>query len=375
MSRTSSRRAAEGPVSRVDTGHGGIELLRDADRPGAWMLLIDGVPQSHVDLDDPGYLEFEYVRRLGHVIDTVAPAAQPLRVLHLGAGALTLARYVAATRPGSHQLAVEIDAALVDLVRLRLPLRPIQSGPRGEGAQRSQSARRVDKGQRAGGGQKVQGGAASDGDGAGARQDGRGRTRPVRIRVGDARVVLERQPAGLFDVVVADVFAGGRTPAHLNSVEFAAAVRRALRGSPEIHRAQGGEGVQRGKETERNRPARDGRRVREGQRVGVFAANVADGAPLAHARAQVATVRAVFPHACLIADAAVLRGRRFGNLVLVASTGPLPVDMLTRLAAADPMPGRVLHGHELTRFAAGAKPVTDVNARPSPAPPSGAFAP
>jgi len=54
------------------------------------MLLIDGVPQSHVDLDDPAYLDFEYVRRLGHVIDAAAPAGQPLRVLHLGAGALTL---------------------------------------------------------------------------------------------------------------------------------------------------------------------------------------------------------------------------------------------------------------------------------------------
>jgi hypothetical protein len=50
------------------------------------------------------------------------------------------------------------------------------------------------------------------------------------------------------------------------------------------------------------------------------------------------------------------------------------VDRLTRLAAADPMPGRVLHGQDLTRFAAGAKPVTDANAGPSPAPPADAFA-
>jgi spermidine synthase len=118
------------------------------------MLLVDGVPQSHVDLDDPSYLDFEYVRRLGHVIDTAAPAAQPLRVLHLGAGALTLARYVTATRPSSTQLAVEVDAALVDLVRRRLPLRG------------------------------------------------------VRVRIGDARAVLERLRAGSFDVVIADVFAG-----------------------------------------------------------------------------------------------------------------------------------------------------------------------
>lgn len=306
------------PVNRVDTGQGSAELLRDADRPTAWMLLIDGVPQSHVDLDDPEYLDFEYVRRLGYVIDTAAPAAQPLRVLHLGAGALTLARYVAATRPGSEQLAVEIDAVLVDLIRLRLPLPRVSS--------------------------RVQG---AQGVGAGAadvHRSRRARPRPVRIRVGDAREVLEQLPNGSFDVVLVDVFAGGRTPAHLTSAEFAASARRVLR---------------------------DGR---EGHGAGVFAVNVADGAALTHARAQVATVLAVFSHACVIADAAVLRGRRFGNLVLAASTDPLPAGALTRRAAADPMPGRVLYGDELTRFAAGAKPVTDADARPSPAPPSGAFA-
>jgi spermidine synthase len=279
----SARRQVTGPGRAAD-GPRGAELLRDADRRASWMLLIDGVPQSHVDLEDPTYLEFEYVRRLGHVIDAAAPAAEPLRVLHLGAGALTLARYVAATRPGSLQVAVEVDAGLVDLIRRRLPVRR------------------------------------------------------VRIRVGDARAVLERLRPGSFEVVIEDVFVGGRTPAHLTSAEFAAAARRALR---------------------------DG---------GVFAANVADGPPLAHVRAQVATLRDVFPHACLIGDAAVLRGRRFGNLVLAASTRPLPTGVLTRRAAADPMPGRVLHGNDLARFAAGARPVTDATAQPSPAPPPEVFA-
>jgi spermidine synthase len=291
MTAMSRRRQASGETgNQVDTGLGHAELLRDADRRAAWMLLIDGVPQSHVDLDDPGYLDFEYVRRLGHLIDTGAPAGRPLRVLHLGAGALTLARYVAATRPASQQVAVDLDDVLLDFLRLRLPL------PR-------------------------------------AGHGGR-----IRVRVGDARAVLERLPPASFDAVVADVFAGGRTPAHLTSVEFMQAARRALRAD------------------------------------GIFAANVADGAPLAHAHAQVATVRAVFPHACLIADAAVLRGRRFGNLVLAASSRAFPVDTLTRLAASDPMPGRVLHGDDLTRFAAGAKPVTDAAARPSPAAPPGVFA-
>src|SRR5258707_1379767 len=99
-------------------------LAADADRPAAWTLLADGFPQSHVDLDDPRHLEFEYVRRIGHLLDLAAPDGEPLRVLHLGGGALTLARYVAAARPGSTQLAVESDGALADLVRRGVPLGP-----------------------------------------------------------------------------------------------------------------------------------------------------------------------------------------------------------------------------------------------------------
>src|SRR5947208_12298244 len=99
------RREPDGEL--VTTGQ--AELLRDADRRAAWMLLIDGVPQSHVDLDDPGYLDFEYVRRTGHVIDEAAPAGQPPPVLNLGAGALPPARYVASTGPGSPPPAVDVD--------------------------------------------------------------------------------------------------------------------------------------------------------------------------------------------------------------------------------------------------------------------------
>ena len=286
------------PPFRRPVDSGMAELLLDADRPGAWMLLVDGVPQSHVDLDDPKYLDFEYMRRLGHVADLAAPAGQPLRVLHLGAGGLTLARYLAATRPGSSQLAVESDAALVALVRRWLPL--------------DQRTRRSSGG-----------------------RTGTGR---VRIRVADARAVLEQVAAASFDLVVADLFAGARTPAHLTTAEFAAAAARALT------------------------PA------------GCYAVNIGDGPPLGYARAQVATVGSVFPQLCLIADPGVLRGRRFGNLVLAATHGELPLAELTRRAAGDPFPGRLVHGADLDRFAAGAKPVTDARAQPSPAPPPGVFA-
>jgi spermidine synthase len=276
---------------RREGAQGVVELVADPDRPHGWTVLVDGTPQSHVDLDDPLHLEFAYLRRLAHLADLAAPAGQPVRVLHLGGGGLTLARYLAATRPGSGQLAVESNAALAELVREHLPLTP---------------------------------------DG---RRAGPGRQPGLRVRIGDARAVVEQVRAGSFDLVIADLFAGARTPAHLTSAEFTAAAARAL--SP----------------------------------PGILAVNVGDGPPLAHARAQVATVRAVFPQVCLMADTAVLRGRRFGNLILAGSRAGLPLAGLARRAATDPQPWRLLHGPELDRFEAGARPVTDASARPSPAPP------
>ena len=315
-----------GSAVRADIDSGVAELVADADRPRAWTLRVDGIPQSHVDLDDPLYLEFEYMRRLGHLADLAGPAGEPLRVLHLGGGGLTLARYVAAARPGSSQLAVDADGALVSLVRRLLPL--------------DQPARRPSAGQ---GGAGQAGGRSGAGRSGTGRSDAaragteRARAGRVRIRVGDARAILAEVPAGSFDLVIADLFTGSRTPAHVTTVEFATDAAAALTPS------------------------------------GIFAANMGDGAPLRHARARVATVRAVFRHACLIADPAVLRGRRFGNLVLAASHQELPVAALARRTAGDPFPGRLIDGEELDRFASGARPVTDVLAVPSPAPPLDLF--
>ena len=157
---------------------GAAELVPDLDRADSWLLFIDGVPQSGVDLADPGYLEFEYVRRIGHVADLAFPPGEPLRALHLGGGALTLPRYLQHTRPGSRQLVAEIDDALTGLVREHLPLP------------------------------------------AGHR---------IRVRAADARAVAESVPPGSYDLVIADVFAGAVTPARLTTAEFAAATARALR--------------------------------------------------------------------------------------------------------------------------------------------------
>lgn len=274
------------PPGPTPVDGGTAELLGDADRDGSWVLMVDGTPQSHVDLADPTHLEFEYVRRMGHVLDLAAVDGRPIDVVHLGGGALTLPRYVAAARPGSRQRVVELDSALTDLVRAHLPL------PR----------------------------------------DAR-----VRVRAADARAGLAALPRASADVVVSDVFAGARTPAHLTTVEYAHEAHRVLRPG------------------------------------GTYAVNVADGPPLRFARTQVATLRAVFGNVCLLAEPGTLRGRRFGNLVAVASDADLPVAALVRRCAGDPMPGRVVADDALDRFAGKVQPVHDADAVASPEPPEGVF--
>lgn len=273
------------PVTREAAGRT-LRLLPDLDRSGAMLLTVDGAPQSYVDPADPGHLEFEYVRRLAHALDLTEPAG-PLDVLHLGGGALTLPRYLAAARPGSRQRVAEPDDALRDLVAQHLPLAP------GSG---------------------------------------------IRVEAADARALVEDAPAACADVVLADVFDGDRVPAHLTTLEYARAVARVLRPG------------------------------------GLYAANLADAKPFGFLASQLATWGAVAEHLCVLAEPAVLRGRRYGNVVLLASGSPLPLAGLTRRLAADPFPARVAHGDWTAALTRGVPPAHDGSAAPSPRPPDGAFA-
>ncbi|HEU0257183.1 MAG TPA: fused MFS/spermidine synthase [Microbacteriaceae bacterium] len=264
--------------------HSRLRAWIEPDRllPGAYQLIVDGTPQSHVNTLDPTDLTYEYVRRMAHVIDLMRPPGLALTAVHLGAGALTLPRYVEATRPGSRQQVIELEERLVELVRQSLPWHPAS----------------------------------------------------IRVRYGDARATLGRLPAGLrgtADLVVVDVFRGARTPAHVTSREFYAEVKTLL--------AQGG----------------------------VVLVNVADGPPLRFARAQAATVQSVFTAACALAENSVLKGRRFGNIVIAASDAALPLAGLPRLLASGAYPAKAVVGAEFARFAA-APVTTDSNAVPSPEP-------
>ncbi|MFI6856426.1 spermidine synthase [Streptomyces sp. NPDC050416] len=273
------------PVTR-DVDYGTAKLMPDIDRERAWLLTVDGAPQSYVDLDDPTHLEFEYARRLGHVLDVVGEPGRALDVVHLGGGALTLPRYVAATRPGSRQDVVEVDRGLLELVAEHLPLP--------EGVR-------------------------------------------VELHAADARKWLENAATDSADVIVADVFGGSRVPAHLTSVAYVREAARVLRGS------------------------------------GLYLANLPDAAPFGFLRSQLATLATVFEELVLIAEPGVLRGRRFGNAVLVAGREPVDIAALVRLTAADAFPARVEHGAALRDFIGDARPVRDEDAVPSPEPPDGAF--
>jgi spermidine synthase len=249
-------------------------LVRDNARRNAWTLLLDGVETSHVDLDDPTSLEFEYVHWIGDVVECVAPAGRRLDTVHLGGGALTLARYIMATRAKSTQIVFEIDGALVDLVRLRLPWR---------------------------------------------------RNRRLRIRVGDARAGLAAMKDASCDLVVRDAFRDAVVPTSLRTVECAVRVNECLRPG------------------------------------GTYIMNVADRAPFATTGVELATVSQAFSNVAVISEPGVLRGRRHGNLIIVAANDPLPIDAMARRVADGGVQGRVRDRGQAMDMARGHRPLRDAD--------------
>lgn len=145
----------------------------------------------------------------------------------------------------------------------------------------------------------------------------------LRIRVQDARTALDSLTPGAWDVIVRDVFAGITVPSHVRTVAAARAAHAALTGS------------------------------------GLYLVNLTDRPPLPLARAEVATMRTVFDHVGLVADPAILRGRRYGNVVLVGSSQPIDGSRLDRELRALPLPVRLLTGAELAAFAGTHRPFVD----------------
>jgi MFS family permease len=149
---------------------------RDPERPSGRILRLDTLRHSYVDLADPTHLEFGYARSIAAVVDGRPPG--PQRALHVGGGGFTIPRWLAATRPGSTSVVLELDPALVDLARRELGLR---TGP------------------------------------------------ALEVVTGDARLNVADQPAGRYDLVVGDAFGSEAVPWHLATREMVAGVQRVLR--------------------------------------------------------------------------------------------------------------------------------------------------
>ncbi len=144
-------------------------LVADEQHHGGFILLIDGVSQSYVDSGDQAALRFSYMRRLATVIDALAPSRAPIRVLHLGGGAMSLPRYIALTRPGSPQVVVDHDGEMIDYVRRELPL-------------------------------------PDNAD--------------VSVVIADAREAAESFQDNSFDLLITDVYVGAQMPRSVATVEF-----------------------------------------------------------------------------------------------------------------------------------------------------------
>ena len=132
--------------------------------------------------------------------------------------------------------------------------------------------------------------------------------------------------------MVLDAYAGGRVPAELTTVEFLRDVRRVLR------------------------PA------------GVALLNVADEPGLRFVARVVAGAREAFGSVALIATHEVLKGKRFGNTVVVASASPLDLPVLRRKVAGMPFPTGLRDDAELRRQLGTPAPWTGRGQQPVTAP-------
>jgi hypothetical protein len=262
-------------------GADGAMLVPDVAYPRAFTLRIGRTDQSYVDLDDPLRLEFDYVQRLADVLDSVAESGERLRVVHVGGAAMTLPRYVAATRPSSAQIVLEPDIELTAFVRRHLPL-PTRSG--------------------------------------------------IKVRGVDGRRGIAELPDGYADLVIIDAFVGARVPADLTTAEFLADARRALSDH------------------------------------GVIMINITDRGPLGYARRVLAGVCLAFPHVLLCAEPSTLKGRRFGNVIIVGGSTPLPYAVIAQRVGQSPFPYRVLRGARLRQLLAESLPFNGEDAEESPEP-------
>ncbi|WP_202968454.1 fused MFS/spermidine synthase [Pseudonocardia sp. HH130629-09] len=162
----------------ADTTYYCAAVRADPADPAGRYLVLDDLRHSYVRLGDPAHLEFAYTKRFAAAIDTAFPQPRPVDAVHVGGGALTMPRWLAATRPGSTSTVLELDPGVIDL---------------------------------------------------GVRSLDAGTIPGTTVRTGDARVNLAALPDDSADLVVGDAFGARSVPWHLSTTEFLDEVARVLR--------------------------------------------------------------------------------------------------------------------------------------------------
>ncbi|MEX1295743.1 MAG: fused MFS/spermidine synthase [Candidatus Limnocylindrales bacterium] len=120
----------------------------------------------------------------------------------------------------------------------------------------------------------------------------------TEVVLGDGRLGVAEAPSDHYDLVIGDAFGGPAVPWHLTTTEFVSEVQRALR------------------------------------RDGIYAVNIIDYPPLSLARAQLATMAEVFEHTAIFGPSSRVTGSAGGNVILLASDEPIPVDDLRAASRA-----------------------------------------
>ncbi|MCC9067473.1 spermidine synthase [Arthrobacter cryoconiti] len=146
----------------------------------------------------------------------------------------------------------------------------------------------------------------------------------LKLRVGEAREVTQSLSEASRDLIIRDVFSGTRTPHALTTSEFTDIAKNVL--MPD----------------------------------GVYIVNCGDSPTLLTARREAATIAAAFEYVVIIADPAMLKGRRSGNIIIAGSQAPLGDGAaLPRRLLGGAMPAQLWGRAKVRQFGQSATVLTD----------------
>lgn len=152
----------------------------------------------------------------------------------------------------------------------------------------------------------------------------------IKVRAVDGRSGLAAMRDDFAQVIIVDAFLSASVPKDLVTIEFFAEVRRVLTSD------------------------------------GLLLMNVIDQRPFNWARRVVAALAWVFPQVTVGAEPRIFNQPRFGNLLLAASRGELPLDEVQKASTRAIWPYRYVGPERIGRFVAGAEAFSDADSEPSP---------